>query len=315
MRVQGQSSRPRVSVGAALLVLLLLVGSMALTNGARRKASALRATWPAEADLMYLPPSGTLRWLALGHYELASDLVAARANVYYGTQLFTKVPNNWLDRYVHTAIDLDPKFKRLYGSGAAMVIYYGGAITPETVLKANAILERGIKAFPTEWEFYFQLGFNKFFELANAAGKDDPRVPGWRQEGVEALRQAANFDGTPYWLPSLAAQLLTKQGAEDLAVRHLEQAYAITSNEKAREEIRLKLERLKHKQLLREVEEGRRQFEAQLERSYSYADEAFSVLTGPRRPRWVELPSDGPPAAEGHAQASPATSPPPPTKP
>ncbi len=283
----------------AALVALLFGGSVALTTAARRRAGELRATWPAEADLMYLPPSATLRWLALGHNELASDLVAARANVYYGTQIYSKGAQSWLDRYVHTAIDLDPSFQRLYGSGAAMVLYYGGKITPETVMKANAILERGIKAFPTEWNFYFQLGFNKFYEMANAAGPDDPRVPAWRQEGVEALRQASTFDGVPYWLPGLTARLLTKQGAEDLAVRQLEQAYAITSNEKTREEIRFKLERLKHKQLIRVVEEGRKQFEAQLEQGYSYADEAFSVLMGPRRPRFVELPAATPPPVEG----------------
>jgi hypothetical protein len=303
-------ARPLTVVAA----LLLFAGAVALTASARRRATDLRATWPAEADLMYLPSSGTLRWLALGHNELAADLVAARANVYFGTRLGHKTPDNWLDRYAHTAIDLDPDFKRLYGSGAAMVLYYGGRITPETVLKANSILERGIKAFPTEWNFYFQVGFNKFFELANAAGPDDPRVPGWRQEGVEALRQASTFDGVPYWLPGLTARLLTKQGAEDLAVRQLEQAYAITSNEKTREEIRFKLERLKHKQLIRVVEEGRQQFEAQLAQSYAaYADEAFSVLMGPRRPRWVDVPPVGPPPvglSAGNGQAEVRSGPP-----
>ncbi len=268
---------------------LIFSSCVLLARVARTQASALRATWPAEADLMYLPPSSTLRWLALGHTELGADLVAARANVYYGTQLASKIPTNWLDRYVHTAIDLDPQFHRLYASGAAMVLYYGGKITPDTVLKANAILERGIENFPADWNFYFQLGFNKFFELANAAGPDDPRLPAWRQEGVEALRLASNFDGVPYWLPGLAARLLTKQGADELAVRQLEQAYAVTSNERTREEIRFKLERLQNQQLIQRMEEGRRQFEADLQQGYPYADEAFSVLVGPRRPRWVDI--------------------------
>jgi hypothetical protein len=297
--------RPALVATATLLV---FSSCLLLANLARDRAGALRATWPPEADLMYLPPSSTLRWLALGHHELAADLVAARANVYYGGQLATKLPTNWLDRYVHTAIDLDPQFQRLYASGAAMVLYYGGKITPETVLKANSILERGIKAFPTEWNFYFQLGFNKFFELANAAGPDDPRLPAWRQEGVEALRQASNFDGVPYWLPGLAARLLTKQGAEELAVRQLEQAYAVTSNEKTREEIRLKLERLQNKRLLHDIEEGRRQFEAQLARGYPYADEAFSVLVGPRRPRYIE-PLKAMTATATTSATAPATGP------
>jgi hypothetical protein len=273
---------------------VLFLGCLLLAASARRQAVGLRATWPPEADLMYLPPSSTLRWLALGHSELAAGLVAARANVYFGTQIHSKAPQNWLDRYVHTAIDLDPRFHRLYMSGAAMVIYYGGQITPGTVLKANSILERGIKAFPADWNLYFQLGFNKFFELANAAGPDDPRVPTWRAEGVEALRQASAFEGVPYWLPSLTARLLTKQGAAELAVRQLEQAYAITSSEKTREEIRFKLEKLKSQRVIQDIEEARRQFEAQLEAAYPYADEAFSVLVGPRYPRWVPTAKDLP---------------------
>jgi hypothetical protein len=276
------------------ITFFLLSGCLLLAGLSRRQAAGLRAGWPPEADLMYLPPSSTLRWLALGHTELAADLVAARANVYYGSQLATKAPTNWLDRYVNAAIDLDPHFHRLYASGAATVLYYGGTITPETVFKANAILERGLRAFPTDWNFYFQLGFNKFFELPNVAGPDDPRVPAWRQEGVEALRRASEFDGVPYWLPGMTARLLTKQGGDELAVRQLEQAYAVTSNEKTREQIRLKLERLKGKQMLQEMEEARRQFEAQLQQGYSYADEAFSVLLGPRRPRWVEAPRTAP---------------------
>jgi hypothetical protein len=275
---------------AGLLGAALLAGCLALAAIGRRHAQQLRADWPPEADLMYLPPASTLRWLALGHTELAADLVAARTNVYYGTQIASKAPQRWLDQYVHTAIDLDPRFHRLYVSGAAMVVYYGGKITPETVMKSNAILERGLRAYPTEWNFYFQLGFNKFFELPNASGPDDKRIPQWRQEGVEALRQATLFPGVPAWLPNLVARLLTRQGADELALRHLEQAYAATSSEETRAQIRAKLETLQRKRVVEEIEEGRKKFEADLARGYTYAPEAFSVLAGPRAPRSVQVP-------------------------
>ena len=275
---------------AWLLGAALLAGCLALAAVGRRQAQGLRDGWPPEADLMYLPPASTLRWLALGHTELAADLVAARTNVYYGTQIASKAPQRWLDQYVHTAIDLDPRFHRLYVSGAAMVVYYGGKITPETVMKSNAILERGLRAYPTEWNFYFQLGFNKFFELPGASSPDDKRIPQWRQEGVEALRQATLFPGVPAWLPNLVARLLTRQGADELALRHLEQAYAATSSDETRAQIRAKLETLQRKRLVDEIEEGRKKFEADLARGYPYAPEAFSVVAGPRAPRWVQVP-------------------------
>jgi hypothetical protein len=274
----------------AAMTVLLAGALVALAGISLRQANRLRATWPAEADLLYLPTSTTLRHLALGHTELASDLIAARANVYYGSMLGTKAPQKWLDQYLHAAIDLDPKFHRLYQSGAAMLVYYGGAIKVEAVERANSLLVRGEKAFPTDWNIPFQLGFNLFFELPGASGADDPRVPAWRQAGVEALRRAAVFDGVPDWLPNLTARLLTKQGADEMAIRSLEQAYAATSSEETRAQIRGKLELLQRKAVVQQIESGRKELETELSHGYDYAPEAFTIIAGPRRPPAVTLP-------------------------
>jgi hypothetical protein len=299
-----------VMVGALAVVFVGMAGI------GRQHATALRATWPAEADLLYLPSSKTLRWLAMGHTELASDLIAARANVYYGSLLSTKAPQRWLDQYLNAAIDLDPRFHRLYQSGAAMLVYYGGAIKVEAVEKANSLLVRGEKAFPTDWNIPFQLGFNLFFELPSASGPDDPRVPGWRAAGVEALERAALFEGVPDWLPNLTARLLTKQGATELAIRHLEQAYATTSSEETRAQIRGKLEVLQRNTLVQQIESGRKDLEDELARGYDYAPEAFTVIAGPRRPRFVTpptsrfIPAPRSPAAPNAPAATPPTLPP-----
>jgi hypothetical protein len=315
------SSAPTASTSrwqSAAIAIALAAAFVAMAGMGRRRAADLRATWPAEADLLYLPSSKTLRWLALGHTELASDLIAARANVYYGSLLSTKAPQRWLDQYLHTAIDLDPKFHRLYQSGAAMLVYYGGAIKVEAVEKANSLLVRGEKAFPTDWNLPFQLGFNLFFELPSASGADDPRVPAWRQAGVEALERAALFEGVPEWLPNLTARLLTKQGANELAIRHLEQAYATTSSEETRAQIRGKLELLQRSTIVQQIEAGRRELAAELARGYDYAPEAFTVIAGPRRPRTVTLPTMATPtnalAAPTPARAPQPTPLPPPAR-
>jgi hypothetical protein len=285
------------------LVVLLSTALVGLTGIAQRRAGTLRASWPPEADVMYLPSSRTLRHLSLGHTELAADLVAARANVYYGSMLATRAPQRWLDQYIHTAIDLDPQFHRLYMSGAAMLVYYGGTITTNAVERANSLLARGEKAFPNDWNLPFQLGFNSFWELPATTTPDDPRVPGWRQTGVEALRRAALFEGVPAWLPNLAARLLTKQGADELAVRYLEQAYAATSSDETREQIRGKLELLKNRRLVDQMEAGRKELESELAHGYDYAPEAFSIIAGPRDDRTFTLPRRGPVAAPAPSPA------------
>jgi len=270
---------------SAWLVLGLSAGLLGLGTLAffcLEHATRLRNAWPPEADTFYLPPSSALRVASLRHTELLADLIHARANVYYGTQLHARVPPKWLAQYLDTAIDLDPKFQRLYLAGAAMLIYNGQRITPDMVLAAIHVLQRGHKAFPFEWEFPFQIGFNFLFELPQDAGEDDPRVPGWRQQGVEMLRQAALYEGIPYFIPNLVARMLTRSGADDLAIRHLEQAYAVATNPEARDQIRNKLFALRGKQFSEQLEENLRAFTRMIEERFPEAPEAFSLVVGPR---------------------------------
>lgn len=278
---------PRSRLGFRLAVLAGLVVVAATAATGLQRATTLRQQWPAEADTLYLPTARTLQLLSLGHTELAAGLIAARANVYFGTQLTQKRPQKWLARYLNTAVDLDPRFKRVYLSGAPMLVYSDRKIRPENVIAANELLARGIRQFPYEWELYFQLGFNNLFELPKLVSETDPRVARWRQDGAEALRQAALFDDVPAWLPNLAARMLTKRGSEELAIKHLEQAYAVASTEEARNHIRQKLAQLHSAQFSQQLEEERVRFEAMVKSRYPDAPDAFSVIAGPRRKRAV----------------------------
>ena len=267
---------PALALGLLLLVLTLVAGFC------QSRANALHDRWPPEADTFYLPPSKILKLASLGHSELAADLIHSRANVYFGTQLHARLPTKWLAQYLHAAIDLDPQFRRLYLAGAAMLIYNGQRIVPDMVLAANSVLERGRKAFPFDWEIPFQLGFNLLYELPMDATPDDPRIPSWRQQGVEILRQAALYEGVPYFVPNLVAGMLTKQGSQDLAVRHLEQAYAVATSEEARTQIRDKLFQLRGSQVAQDLTERQREFQSLMESRYPDFPEAFSLVIGAR---------------------------------
>ncbi|HJX63345.1 MAG TPA: hypothetical protein VJ860_05260 [Polyangia bacterium] len=267
---------PALALGLLLLVLSIVAGLC------QSRANALHDRWPPEADTFYLPPSKILKLASLGHSELAADLIHSRANVYFGTQLHARLPTKWLAQYLQAAIDLDPQFRRLYLAGAAMLVYNGQRIVPDMILAANTVLERGRQAFPFDWEIPFQLGFNLLYELPMDATPDDPRIPGWRQQGVEVLRQAALYEGVPYFIPSLVAGMLTKQGSEDLAVRHLEQAYAVATSEEARTQIRQRLLQLRGSQVANNLAEKQREFQSLVEGRYPDFPEAFSLVIGPR---------------------------------
>jgi len=266
----------------------LAVLALALTARALAGATALRATWPRDADALYLPTADTLRLLALGHDEMAADLVAARANVYFGSQIANRGDFAFLERYLMTAATLDPRFHRLYLRGAAMIVYTGRAFSTDAFLAANRLLIRGERAFPGDWELPFQRGFNLLFELPRVASADDPRVPAWREEGAEALRQATLVEGGPPWLANLAAKMLTEQGHQELALKHLEQAYAVTDDPVTRREIAAELAKLAQAKAvdLLAAEEAKL---AALKAAYPYAPEGFAILAGPRQPAPLPL--------------------------
>jgi hypothetical protein len=276
------SSNSRRHLGPALALGLLLLVLSLVAGLCQSRANALHDRWPPEADTFYLPPSKILKLASLGHTELAADLIHSRANVYFGTQLHARLPTKWLAQYLHAAIDLDPQFRRLYLAGAAMLIYNGQHIVPDMTLAANTVLERGRQAFPFDWEIPFQLGFNLLYELPSDASPEDPRIPSWRQQGVEILRQTALYEGVPYFVPNLVARMLTMEGSQDLAVRHLEQAYAVATSEEARTQIGYKLAQLRGNQAAQDLSERQREFQSLVESRYPEFPEGFSLVIGPR---------------------------------
>jgi hypothetical protein len=280
------ATRSRVAI-----VFCVIAGACVLlgAGASLRAALGLRAAWPREVDTLVLPSPGLLRVLDLGHHEMAADLVAARANVYFGSQIAAHGDQRWLARTLEIAVQLDPKFHRLYLRGAAMLVYSGNDFTVEALLAANRLLDRGSREFPGDWELPFQAGFNLLFELPKLVGEDDPRVFDWRQRGVEALRQATLLDGAPPWLPNLAARMLTKQGGEELAIRHLEQTYEVTNNPETRSEIARRLAGLRGQRRADQLRQEAEAFEEATTGQYPYVPEGFSVVLGPRLAPGVNL--------------------------
>jgi hypothetical protein len=274
-----------VSLG---LLALAVASTWLVTRASLRTALTLRSTWPPEADTQVLPSAAVLRVASLGHHAMAADLMAARANVYFGTQIGARGEQKWLALMLNRAADLDPHFHRLYLRGAAMLVYNGRDFTVDSLLAADRLLERGIREFPGDWELAFQRGFNLLFELPKLVGEDDPRVLDWRQRGVDALRDATLLDGSPPWLANLAARMLTAQGSEELAIRHLERTYEVTNNPETRAEIARKLAALRGRHLADELQAGAAALD-EVVRRYPYAPEAFSLILGPRLEPGVDL--------------------------
>ena len=287
-----QNARRGMTAAGVLLLVGALVAGIVFVEDA---ANGRRAQFPAGEDVLYLPQPSALHALALGHDELAADLVFIRGLVYFGSQLEEKGDYRWLENYLDTITKLDPRWKTPYRWAGVATMYNGRPITNQAVTMSNHFLERGVKQFPEDWELPFMLGCNYLFELHT----DDPKQRDeWRRIGGEWVRHAAIVGGAPSWVPLLAATIMREEGQQEAAVRHLEEVYVSTQDERTREQVRNELVSLHAKiDLVREQRE-RGAFEKAWRATLPYVPADLFVAIGPPRPARMDvaalspLPSD-----------------------
>jgi hypothetical protein len=272
----GDNARRGISAAG---VLLLLAGLVVAQDAALER----RARFPAAEDLLYLPQPSALHAMSLGHDELAADLVFIRGLVYFGTQLEQKGEYRWLENYLDTITQLDPRWKTPFRWAGTATMYNGRPITNAAVTMSNHFLERGAQQFPDDWELPFMLGSNYLFEMKS----DDPKQrEEWRRIGGEWIRHAAIVGGAPAWVPLLAATIMREEGRQEAAVRHLEEVYVSTQDEKTRAQVRNLLVSLHAKIDLEREERERKAFETAWKSTLPYAPaDLFVAIGAPRPPR------------------------------
>jgi hypothetical protein len=147
------------------------------------------------------------------------------------------------------------------------------------VLLSSHFLQEGVKHFPADWELAFMLGCNYLFELRT----DDPqKKEAWRRQGAEWIRHAAIVGGAPPWVPLLAATIMRKEGQEEAAVRHLEEVYLTTQDERTREEVKNRLVALKAKLDFAKEERERNAFLKAWKETLPYVPPDLFVIIGAR---------------------------------
>jgi hypothetical protein len=276
---------------AAAGVCFLLAGAVVAQNA----AVAMRAHLPAGDDTLYLPRASSLRAMALGHTELAADLVFIRAVIYVGTELQQKGDARWLENYLATITDLDPSWKTPYRWAGVVTMYNGRPITNREVQLSSHFLELGVRHFPDDWEMPFMLGCNYLFELK----PDDPvKKAEARRIGGEWIRHAALVGGAPPWVPLLAATVMRQEGEDEAAVRHLEQVYVSTQDEHTRDEIRNRLMGLHARIDLQREARERKALEWAWRHTLPYAPIDLYVAIGPAAPPRMDVAALSPLADE-----------------
>lgn len=283
---------------AALLVAvagLAWFASQALAGAANRE----RASWPRTEEYVVLPPPGTARLLSLGYRELAADVSWARALVYYGSSLTGETDLRYLERFIDTVIELDPKFQRVYRWAAYAVTYKeaGAKLRSDQATQAEYLtsvkyLERAMVEFPDGYEPFWMAGLRYWLDLRS----DDPAAQQrFKERGAALIEEAMRKPDAPRDLAGLAANLRTKLGQKERALRDLKEMILTTDDEAAREKLLGRLGGLGDVDLMDEVQAARDAFDAaRLDHGRALPPDLF-LLLGPPPPRtidWRRLATD-----------------------
>lgn len=194
-----------MKVGRALPVL----GVLCCILGVPRAQSHIDATlggFRAQQEVLYLWSPKHVRRLFPGFENLAADLYWLRTVQYFGGQrLFAQEKRfELLYPLIEITTGLDERLEIAYRYGATFLSEAPpfGAGRPH---EGAAILQRGATALPHSWRLRQDLGFFHFLYLRDAT------------RASEILLDASKIPGAPFWLRSLAADLLAKGGERAMA--------------------------------------------------------------------------------------------------
>lgn len=202
---------------ALVLIVVLSAGVVALQAVHDRRGGPPAGV--AE-NLLYVRSPQTMQRLALSYDALVADLYWIRAVQHYGGTRLSRDPRARYD-LLYPLLDLttslDPHFRVAYLFGSIFLAEPppGG---PGRADLAIALLEKGLRAQPGQWEYAQAIGFVHYW---------------WRQDYQQAaawFNRAADFRGAPVWMRPLAATTLA-QGGSRASSRLLWQQVAETAED------------------------------------------------------------------------------------
>lgn len=171
-----------IVVAAAALV-MLFEASRGVEGLSQRKG---------RLEVLYLPSGRFIEQAALGYHDLAADLLWFKMVQYYGGYRMGENDLALFKHLVDVITDLDPQFTFAYVFGALIIAEDCGRFE-----QGIAVLEKGVRNNPTDWQLPFELGFLDYvyardYERAVAHFARASKLPG---AGPQAARFAAYAAG------------------------------------------------------------------------------------------------------------------------
>jgi tetratricopeptide (TPR) repeat protein len=195
-------------------------------------------------------PSAVAKIVTLDFKNIFSDTLFFKGLMFYGGKVLheetlTNEEWEWFYQSMAVATDLDPYFLDPYYLGAMNLAWQANQVD-----KANALLEKAMRARTWDWTIPFYLGFNYFYFI-----KDNEKAAHYL---MEAAKRPGGSTGIA---PTLAARLAHAGGETESAVVFLEDMLAKTDHEPTRYIYGLRLNTLKRVLYLEKaVEQYRKKF-------------------------------------------------------
>lgn len=210
--------------------LLLVVGAFAASVITRQSVEAARGKQATLQEVLYVPSGKVLKRMSLGYSGLLADIYWTRAVQYFGGKRLEDAERyDLLGPLLDITTDLDPHLLIAYEDGSIFLSQPPpkGAGDPE---KAVALLEKGIRENPDEWQLYFSLGFVHYMDrkdykaaaLAFKRGAETSKAHPWLRVMAATMAEHANDASTAYNIWKFVDDTTQDKMLKENAEQHLD---------------------------------------------------------------------------------------------
>jgi len=174
--------------------------------------------------------------MSLGHATTTADIFWLKLVQYLGTprEEAREWPN--LESLARLVVDVDPLFGYAYEASGVVLSSVG------RYESSNAILERGMSNVPSRWQLPFFAGFNYWSALGDL------------ERGADLVLRAARIQGSPRYLPELAARLFSSAGTIEEGIAALDLSIQSTPDSSLRGEFLRRRDQMEMERALRILE-------------------------------------------------------------
>jgi hypothetical protein len=239
--------------------LTIAIAAIGAARVARTSASKHTGHADVGPDIPYTPSRGAAPYVALGFREAAADLLYVRM---LGNFNSDKSSGPGIAALAEAIAELDPRFQRIYETGANAMTMAKLEQGPSVVLRAIHLLESGMKLFPADWKLPYLVAGQMYTQ--DLKSDDAAQKRAWDETGTLLIESAIRKPGAPAKAAAWAAVMRTKLGQHERAVAGLRELLLLSRDADDRDRLVKQLADLEHRDansVAAEIYEEREEFE------------------------------------------------------